>query len=308
MVLKALLYVVAFLLTVHDSGFIPDTTRFTALDDTSETRPAAERHLGVDIDDFYMTVDDAEARIMFAELEVYDLLTRTDGDPLNPDRRGAVLTRLNAVSYAILPPETSTSPAILNGKQYVCYFVSGKGELAVGDDSVEVQNGIGLLIPPGIEYSITNTGSAPLVMYIIDEPVEDGFSSRGKIIVKDEFNNPVSSNYRRTAWQYWLFNPADGLSALAAVNPMMFEPRSAVPPHVHEEGVEEVWLGIDGEMYFQIGLKRRRLSPGAAYKAPADGRTPHTNINVSKSSRKVMWLMAVPRNGGESRTPNPDGT
>lgn len=308
MVLKALLYAVALLMTMLKTGIVPDVPRFSVLEDIRDGRPAADRRYGIDIDDFYMSVDDADARIMFAELEVYDLLTRSVGDPLNPERRGAVLTKLNAVSYAVLPPETSTSPASLEKRQHIYYFVSGKGELTVGGDSVDIHNGIGLLVPPGIEYMISNTGQSPLVMYIIDEPVENGVPTRGQIVVKNEYNNPISSNYRRTPGQYWLFNPADGLTELTAVNTMMFEPHSAVPPHVHEEGVEEIWLGIDGEMYFQIGLQRRKLTPGTAYKAPADGKTPHTNINVASSSRKVMWLMAVPRVGGQPQAPDPDGT
>ena len=83
----------------------------------------------------------------------------------------------------------------------------------------------------------------------------------------------------------------------------MFEPQSLVQPHLHPEGIEEVWIAIKGEIMVQVGDQRSKLPEGSAYKAPADGITPHTNINNTDVSKKMMWMMKYPVSNNQT-TPN----
>ena len=94
--------------------------------------------------------------------------------------------------------------------------------------------------------------------------------------------------------KYWLFSFEDGLSTLVSMNPVTYVPRSLVPPHVHLEGEEEVWFAIDSDVFIQIGKQRRKFPVGSAYKVPANGRIPHSNINVTGSPQKLMWMRKVP--------------
>jgi len=247
-----------------------------------------------DIDMFMGNWKETKSRRMFGSLEVWDLLTRCYGNPLHPSKKGAVLTDLNSLSYAILEEHASTTPSMLEEKQYIFYIVSGKGTIKSGDKTAELREGVGVIMAPYIKFSITNTGNEQLTMYIVDEPIPDGFSPNIEMVMKNENDNPISTNINRVRGKDWLFSFEDGLSTLISMNPVTYVPRSLVPPHVHLVGEEEVWFAIDSEVFIQIGKQRRKFPVGTAYKVPADGRTPHSNINVTGSPQKLMWMRKVP--------------
>ena len=65
-------------------------------------------------------------------------------------------------------------------------------------------------------------------------------------------------------------------------------------PHSHEEGVEEIWFALHGDITILLGKQIRKLQPGTAYKIPPNGNTPHSTINVSENPIKVFWFMRIP--------------
>lgn len=247
-----------------------------------------------DIDMFMGHWKDSKPRRIFGSLEVRDILTKCNGNPLRPREKGAVLTDLISVSYAVLTAHKSTEAAKLKGKQLIFYINSGEGVIKTENRTSELYEGIGVILPPGIEFNITNTGGELLTMYLIEEPIPKGFTPNKEMVVKYEYDNKISTNINRVDKNNWLLSIDDGLSTLVAFNPIMYEPRSLVPPHVHDEGVEEVWIALKGEVHIQVGSQRRKFPPGSAYKVPANGITPHTNINNTDVSKKLMWMMKVP--------------
>lgn len=269
---------------------------------TRDTKPELKTYQVVmrhprasDIDMFIGDWHDSVPRLEFGSLEVRDILTRCGGDPLQPDKKGAVLTDINAVSYGILGANTATLSSSLDGVQFILYVDSGEGSISTASDTTRLSEGIGILMPPGIEFTMENTGNSQLTMYIIEEPIPDSFRPQQRMVVKNEFDNPISTNIHRVNdSRKWLFDRNDGLSTLVGLNPIMWEPRSFYPPHVHGEGEEEIWIAVKGEIIIQLGNKRRVFPTGSAYKVPPDMRTPHTNINSSEVSRKLLWLMKAP--------------
>lgn len=250
----------------------------------------------LDIDMFMGNWKESAPRHIFGSLEVWDILTRCNGDPLRPTKKGAVLNDILSLSYASLEAHASTTPSTLVEEQHIFYINSGEGIIKSGGKTAELHEGIGILMAPGIEFTITNTGDEPLTMYLVVEPIPVGFNPNKEMVVKDEYDNKISTNLRRVDSSNWLFSRNDGLSTLTAINPIMYEPMSYVPPHVHPEGVEEVWFAIKGEVAILLGKQRRKLPPGSAYKVPANGTTPHANINNTDVSKKLMWMMKVPVN------------
>ncbi|MCE5248629.1 cupin domain-containing protein [bacterium] len=247
-----------------------------------------------DVDMFMGNWKDSKIRMEFGKLEVRDILTRCTGDPLSPGKKGAVLTDINAVSYAVLKPHASTKPSVLKSEQHIYYIVSGKGTIKAGAQTADLFEGIGIIMPPGIEFTISNPGDELLAMYRITEPIPSGFRPRTTMVVRSEYDNTISTNLRRGSSNDWLFEREDGLSTLVALNPVMYEPRSMVPPHVHPDDVEEVWIAVKGDLFLQVGSQRRNFPAGTAYKVPADSRTPHANINTDEVSKKLLWMMKVP--------------
>ena len=247
-----------------------------------------------DIDMFIAHWEESEPRFLYGFLEVHDILTELKGDPLHPSKKGAVLTDLNSVSFAFIKAHTSTKPSTLRKKQQIFYITSGKGTIKSGSTTAELHDGIGIIMPPGVQFSITNLDDEPLTMYIIEEPVPAGFKPNRKMLIKYEYDNEISTDVRRVGVSGWLFSIYDGLSTLVSFNPVMYEPMSMVPPHVHPEGIEEVWIAIKGDLELQVGGQRRTFPEGSAYKVPADGTTPHTNINKTEISKKLLWMMKIP--------------
>jgi mannose-6-phosphate isomerase-like protein (cupin superfamily) len=257
---------------------------------TAQSPPKYEKGEEPNIDLFTVNWKDAAPKILYGSLEVRDLLTGLQGNPLNPKKKGAVLTSLNSVSYAILKPGAKTSPSKMYREQGLFYISSGEGVIRSGKSEAGLREGIGVLLPPGIDFTLSNTGREPLVLYIIKDPVPEGFKTGAKIIVRDDNDFPPSTNLRRAGSNQWLFGLRDGLSTFLGVDPIRYEPDSMVPPHVHFPGEEEVWIAIDS-IDIQVGNEHRTLPPGTAYKVPANGKTAHSNINRDRKPKRLLWIM-----------------
>jgi len=258
------------------------------------TNTQFRRSFKPDADLFLSSWKDTRPRKLYGSFQVWDILTKLEGTPLSPRKKGAVLTDLNAVRYAILKPAGSTRPMELTDCQYILYITAGQGMIMTEDREAELVDGIGVIVPPDIEFTLMNTGNLPMSMYIIEEPIPEDFDPRDEIVVRYEYDNQISTNVNRVDSSQWLFSIEDGMSTLVSFNPVMYEPNSLVPPHVHDPGIEEVWISINGDVQMMVGNQVRKFSPGSAYKVPADGRTPHANINKSDTSKKLLWMMKVP--------------
>ncbi len=150
------------------------------------------------------------------------IMTHCD-DPLNPPRKGAVLKYTNRFSRALLDIGCITSPTTLKGEQEIFYFVEGEGEISGGGKTFKVRKGILALVPAELEFTLLNTGDKPLIMYLINEPIPDGFRPNDNILVKDEGTTIYrdQKGYNHAHWIHngkEIFNINDGLGTLSAVN------------------------------------------------------------------------------------------
>ena len=221
-----------------------------------------------------------------------DIFTRCEGDPVRPKTRGAVLTDLKRFCHAALYPHASTAPSKLEGEQEIYYVDSGRGVIKTGGKTYDLYKGVGVLIPPGVEFSMTNTGEETLSMYLMVEPIPEGFTPRKDVLVHDEAVIPFhTSSGHWTHLSKRLFSKEDGLAILVGMGPVWFDSMTMGQPHSHGPGVEEIWFALEGETRILLGREQRPLPPGTAYKIPPDGVTPHSTINVTDGQIKTFWLM-----------------
>ena len=128
-------------------------------------------------------------------------------------------------------------------------------------------------------------------MYLVSEPCPEGFRFNTELLVVDENSTPASSS---TA--HWvgivkpLFSTKDGLGILESVLTCQFDPMTFFHPHSHNEGTEEVWTTICGDVYALLGKQIRRQPPGTAYMIPVDWNTPHANFNVSDRMINMFYF------------------
>jgi mannose-6-phosphate isomerase-like protein (cupin superfamily) len=212
---------------------------------------------------------------------------------VHPKRKGAALTELNSVSHATLAPHASTVPAALQGEQQIFFVVSGEGTIRAGSKTAQLRPGIGILLPPGLEFGMSNTGNEFLEMYLVVEPVPPGFTPRKDMGVSDEYTKNISMSVHWSNMDRDLFTRAEGLSTLEGIGPIMIDAMNMAQPHSHEPGVEEVWFAIEGDIWSLLGKQIRNLPVGTAYRVPSDGMTAHANINLSDRPIKIMWMMKV---------------
>ena len=79
----------------------------------------------------------------------------------------------------------------LQGQQEIFYVVSGRGTVTSAGETSELYDGVGILVPPGVEFSMKNTGDEDLNMYIINELVPADFRPGSRVLVRDENLQPV---------------------------------------------------------------------------------------------------------------------
>ena len=75
-------------------------------------------------------------------------------NPLFPEEKGAVLVDLKGVAHAYINPGQKTDIITLHNEQRIYYFYRGNGRIICNGKTTELRDGIGLLIPPDLDFTI----------------------------------------------------------------------------------------------------------------------------------------------------------
>ncbi|MDP2981937.1 MAG: cupin domain-containing protein [Candidatus Latescibacter sp.] len=245
-----------------------------------------------DIDMFMGCWTESNPRVTHGTLIERDILTK--GNALTPPRRGAVMEYVNRFAYGTLPAHNTTVPTALKGQQEAFYVLSGKGTVTGGGKTADLFDGICFFVPEGLEFTMTNTGDEPLTMYVISDPVPEGFKPGKEIRVKNENLFPLGTKDGHWCYQERdLLTGRDGLATIYAIITLTMDPMTIGHPHSHGRGTEEIWTTIKGNNIAFLGKQIRMQPPGTAYMIPEDGKTTHSNINQSKTEQVKMLYIAV---------------
>ncbi len=257
---------------------------------------------GIDPDPamFFGDLDDEQTVVDGAVYWTQLLSPLKGSDPLFPDEKGAVLQELKGVAHAYLKPGGKSDSITLLDEQRIYYVYTGNGTIICNGKTAELRDGIGVLMPPGLEFTMENTGGDMLAMYVIQEPLPDGFTPNNEMLVKDEYALKFNSG----GGHWWhlgterLFSKDEGLSVLTGCRPVKFDAMTMSQPHSHNSNSEECWFSVRGTCNKALlGKKFFDFPPGTIYKVPQDGISAHANINPSTdSSMKVFWMM-ISRSG-----------
>lgn len=244
------------------------------------------------IDMFMSHWNESSPQLLHGALVERVIFTPLEGDPLKPARRGAVLISIKKLSHALLNADTTTPPITLKGEQEIFCIDSGQGTITAGGKTIGLHNGVIVLVPPDLEYVMKNTGGDPLGMYVIVEPIPEGFVPKKGLVTRDDNLEPLGGTTGH--WCHItkaVFTKEDGLASLTGLCPVWFDPMTMGQPHSHGVGVEEIWFSLEGESTILLGKQLRAFPPGTAYKIPPNGTTPHSTINVTDKPFKVFWMM-----------------
>lgn len=241
------------------------------------------------IDMYFGNWNESSPRTTYGDLVERDILTR--GDPMEPSAKGAVLKYINRFTHATLEPGKTTGQVKLTDEQEIYYILSGKGTIKAGKKNTELYEGICVLMPAKLTFIMTASGTEPLTMYLVNEPVPQKFRPNKEILVKDENTMPVES-----FTGHWchivknIFETGAGLGTLERVLTVTFDPMTIGHPHSHDPGCEEVWTGLYGTGIAWLGKEIREQPVGVGYLIPPDGKTAHANINTSDEPVKMFYF------------------
>jgi mannose-6-phosphate isomerase-like protein (cupin superfamily) len=244
---------------------------------------------GERIDLYFSDWHNAKPHMTHGALEERDIYTR--GDPHNPIQKGAVLRFINDYSYATLAPHSTTKATRLDGEQEIFFVASGHGTANAAGQTSDLFRNVAVLMPANLEFTIKNTSEAPLAMYLIREPIPEGFRPNSNMLVRDGNKIPIASS--ATHWAHIdkpLFVTSDGLGTLEAVMLVALDPLTMGRPHVVDhDDIEEVWTALAGTSIAFVSNELRRQTPGMSFYHIPDNKTPHCNINQNED-QEVSFL------------------
>ena len=241
------------------------------------------------IDMFMRSWKDSMPKHTHGSLIERDVLIK--GDPMNPSVPGAALKYVNRFTFATLNDNDATIPTILKGEQEIFYILSGKGTIKAGEKTSPLYPGIAVLMPAGLEFTMKNDSKEALTMYLISEPIPDGFRPNKDMLIVDENTLPiVSSDAHWVGIVKGFFGTQDGLGTMESILVCYFSPLTFFQPHSHVEGTEEVWTALDPNTYLLLGKQIRTQPVGTAYMIPPDGKTPHANFNISDNTIRMFYF------------------
>lgn len=247
--------------------------------------------VGENIDLYFSDWHNSSPRTIRGSLSVRDIYTK--GDPQHPSQKGAVLRYLNSYTYATLEAHATTKPVRLQGEQQIYFVESGAGKATAAGQTADLFRNVAVLMPANLEFSISNTGDAPLEMYVIDEPIPSGFRPNANMLVRDENRLPIGTS--DSHWSHIekkLFSTEDGLGTLQAVLTVTLDPLTVGKPHVVDhDDIEEIWTSLYGTSLAFVGNQLRRQTPGMSFYHIPDNKTPHSYINQNEDAQvKFLYL------------------
>jgi mannose-6-phosphate isomerase-like protein (cupin superfamily) len=266
----------------------PNSERQDALD-PSPVNPATDPDVGMFLGDWRA----AKPRTQFGALVVHDILTPLgDADPLRPRGRGAVLIDITTVSRATLAPGATAKGRMPAGSRAIFYTAEGAGTVQVNGNSHGLREGLGFVLTPDFDFTLTNSNKAPIVFYVRNEPVPAGTAPTATFSVVSRWDND------RRIGAHWLHICNGGPPGMLLCT---IAPRTMPQPHSHNW--EELWLAVKGESVLMLGKQLVRMRPGQAYKIPPSGLAAHSNLNHGKDPIQLIYMGPATR---KPRPPLPD--
>lgn len=248
----------------------------------------------VDINLWIGDYRNSKPRPQYGALQVRDILTDLNGaDRLHPARRGAVLETMHRVSQASLAPGASASGRAPKGDREVYYVAGGAGEIVVNGKAHALKEGTGFTLTPDFDFRFTNTGKAPLTLYVRAELLPGDFKAANDIVVVDRFDND------RRVGAHWAHICNGGPNGM---NLCTIAPRTIPQQHSHPN--EEVWLAVKGESILSLGKDTRKMIPGQAYRIPPTGLVAHSNINLGEEPIQLIYMGIAARPSNPPQPPS----
>jgi mannose-6-phosphate isomerase-like protein (cupin superfamily) len=211
------------------------------------------------------------------------------GDPFKPAQKGAVLRFLKTYNRAELAAGAETRDYRDPREQVFLYVMNGRGALTIKDKAVAIEEGMAVVIPPGIAYRMHNPGPAPLELLLAAEETPTDFVANKTISVGRWGDSlPLLGAHWAHIARPFVFDVEPKFA-----NPMGFVPVSIdefdiAQPHSRPAAAEEIWLQVKGRSLLLLGNRLFSQEPGEAFLVPPNNLVLHSSINAGDEPQ--LWL------------------
>ena len=250
----------------------------TFREDTLDPTPV-DASVDPNVDMFVNDYRNAKPRTAYGSLVFRDILTRLEGDPIHPARKGAVLSDIATVSYATLAPGATATGRAPRGDVQIFLATAGEGKITVNSKSYDVKDGVGFTLTPDFDFKLTSAGKTPLAFYVRAQPLPDNYKPSPDLVVVNRFD------LDRRVGAHWVHTCNGGPSGMMLCT---------IPPHTmpqpHSHAGEEAWIMVKGETILSLGKNLRRMVPGQAYRIPPTGITAHSNLNLGEEPVEMIYM------------------
>ena len=177
----------------------------------------------------------------------------------------------------------------------VLYVLGGRAELTLGEERVEVGEGTGLFVAPGMAWSVECRSPFECLSVLVRDP-RPAARPRGLV--------DLAAESRRSATAARQFTLGVGPEAgCASVTQFLgFVPPGRAPDHYHH--YDEVLYILAGEGVVHIGGEQAPLAPGVAVHLPS--RLVHCLENTGASELQLLGVFRPA--GSPAEAYYPDGT
>ncbi len=208
-------------------------------------------------------------------------------------------TDFEALEQAVLecPPGRCALVRVGEGEETM-FVLEGEGRLHVGGESHALAPDMGVYVPPGSEFELENTGTAPLRLVAVRIPdPSPGPPTLPNVRRLDDQEIEEATTEREFRI---VADPSSGLRS--ATHFVGYIPAERAPDHFHT--YDEVIYVLDGQGVMEAGGLAYAVTAGSCIQLPA--RTVHC---LSNSGQGPMRIVAVFRPAGSPAAAfYPDGT
>ncbi len=245
-----------------------------------------------DISMFVNHWSNSTPRVMYGDLIFRDILTALEGrDALHPVKKGAVLVEQNAISYATLEPGAVASGRANKNEQQVFYVAGGTARITSGNSSYDLKEGMGFIITPEFDFTLTGTGKEQFACYVLTERIPADFKVNKELVARNRFDGNKSTGAHWAHIGNGIISTANGVANYGGMSLITIDARTIPHPHSHGDGIEECWIMVKGDTKLLLGKQLRDCPPGTVYKIPPTGLTAHTNINLGDEPVQMIHMM-----------------
>ncbi len=129
----------------------------------------------------------------------------------------------------------------------------GTARIAAGSKTVELKEGMGFILTPEFDFTLTGTGKDQFTCYVLTERLPANFKANRELVVKNRFDGNKSTGAHWAHIGNGIISTADGVANYGGMSLITIDARTIPHPHSHADGIEECWIMVKGDSKLLLG-------------------------------------------------------